>query len=324
MFKKKKKTLKMNDTSRMDVIKKMTDSLASGNNNLNTSTSNGSNSVIVNQGTSLLYKFGHEVGTVGLTSTAIKNHLPNSIPSLGRNKASRGSFTDSRDPTELAESSFYGDEALINNNNNNSHTQFIVNMDKARASKSVKLVSGSQFRLTTKDNIKCEHCDLLEKVNKKTKETVRSLKLQLTRLEEKFHELKLSKSASDSLSLIQKTMENKDNNNNNNNNTNIDDNIDKLIKKCEIYEDEINKLKKIISIEKISHDNYRKNFDEIKNILKTEILDTKNINKELEKELNMLKTEISEKDLNILHLHEIINSYKLQLESKNKEKFLNF
>jgi hypothetical protein len=41
--------------------------------------------------------------------------------------------------------------------------------------------------------LKCEQCDAFDRVLKKNKETIRSLKFQLIRCEEKYHDLKVSK-----------------------------------------------------------------------------------------------------------------------------------
>ena len=58
---------------------------------------------------------------------------------------------------------------------------------------SQKLVSGSQFRMPQKEPIVCVQCDNLDMQLKKSKETNRVLRLQISRLEEKMHDLRKSK-----------------------------------------------------------------------------------------------------------------------------------
>jgi len=57
-----------------------------------------------------------------------------------------------------------------------------------------KIIAGSQFRLTSHvANSKCENCSLYDRSLKKSKETIRSLKLQLARLEDKYTGLRKSR-----------------------------------------------------------------------------------------------------------------------------------
>ena len=64
-----------------------------------------------------------------------------------------------------------------------------------------KLVSGSQFRITGKGESRCEDCQLLGGNLKKSRETIRSLKVQLARLEDKYVGLRKSKNLADDLTI---------------------------------------------------------------------------------------------------------------------------
>lgn len=55
-------------------------------------------------------------------------------------------------------------------------------VDKYRGTQ--KLVAGSQFRTSMKDFIRCENCENREVLYKKAKDTIRSLKFQMTQLED--------------------------------------------------------------------------------------------------------------------------------------------
>lgn len=70
-----------------------------------------------------------------------------------------------------------------------------------RASKSSKqpqkLVSGAQFRITGKGASSCEDCAIMNGNLKKSRETIRSLKVQLARLEDKYVGLRKSKNITD-------------------------------------------------------------------------------------------------------------------------------
>ena len=73
---------------------------------------------------------------------------------------------------------------------------FILTFRSQIRGRSSKIVSGSQFRHTSRESqLKCEQCDLYDRALKKNKETIRSLKFKLERFEEKYHDLKMIKSS---------------------------------------------------------------------------------------------------------------------------------
>jgi len=56
----------------------------------------------------------------------------------------------------------------------------------------ISMVSGTQFRIPEKRQAKCENCEELDKLVKKSKDSIRSLKLSLARLEDKYSGLRKS------------------------------------------------------------------------------------------------------------------------------------
>jgi hypothetical protein len=70
--------------------------------------------------------------------------------------------------------------------------QYYLDIERGR-NRPQKTVSGAQFRLPMKDYFKCQSCHSLDQVNKRAKETIRSLKLQITRFEDTIRELRKTK-----------------------------------------------------------------------------------------------------------------------------------
>jgi hypothetical protein len=95
----------------------------------------------------------------------------------------------SSDPTPRRK---FGSQSLPRMNETNpdhlideiNHLQHAL-VDKFRGTQ--KLVSGSQFRSGFKDAVKCEQCEAKDHLLKKTKENVRSLKFQISRLEDRLY-----------------------------------------------------------------------------------------------------------------------------------------
>ncbi len=85
----------------------------------------------------------------------------------------------------------FGSQTLPRNSENTdqlideiNHLQHAL-VDKFRSNQ--KLVSGAQFRSGLKDPLKCEQCEAKDTLLKKTKENVRSLKFQISRLEDRLY-----------------------------------------------------------------------------------------------------------------------------------------
>ena len=118
------------------------------------------------------------------------------------------------------------------------------NNDRHRVSQ--KLVSGAGFRAPIKDLHKCEQCEILELSLHKSKETVRSLKLQISRLEDRVSYLPPRKAESN---LSEKMIGDV-----------VQENSNELLKQYNIivnknteYEIEIKKLQKVITELQSSH-----------------------------------------------------------------------
>jgi len=79
-------------------------------------------------------------------------------------------------------------------------TSYAVQLNKNNAPR--KLVSGSQFRATIREPVKCEQCESYERCIYKSKETIRSLKLQISRLEEMLQDRNLSRQSISSLEQV--------------------------------------------------------------------------------------------------------------------------
>lgn len=72
----------------------------------------------------------------------------------------------------------------------NLDSSLLLHSNSMRGGRPQKSVSGSQFRLPPKDIARCQQCDNYDRSLKKAKETIRTLKLQLGRFEEKVHDLR--------------------------------------------------------------------------------------------------------------------------------------
>ena len=114
------------------------------------------------------------------------------------------------------------------------HTQHSV-VEKLRGPR--KLVSGAQFRATIREPIKCEQCESLERLLHKSKETIRSLKLQISRLEDSLHSRNVTRQ-SQTLQEVSKEISD---------NLNLED-LQKekraLSKRCSEYEKELQHLRR--------------------------------------------------------------------------------
>ena len=105
--------------------------------------------------------------------------------------------------------------------------QHALNAERMGSKGTNSSVLGSQFRISGKEIPKCENCQIHSHNLKKSKETIRSLKLQMSRLEDKYAGLRKSKSYDDTSVDIPKPSDH-----------------DLLQKKCDDYEIEIGRLRK--------------------------------------------------------------------------------
>jgi len=95
-----------------------------------------------------------------------------------------------------------------------SHTEVLMDeinhlqsalVDKYRGQQ--KLVSGAQFRSSGRDPARCDQCDIKDNMLRKSKETIRSLKFQISKLEDKIFTSKSKIERTDSLNLSGQSME---------------------------------------------------------------------------------------------------------------------
>ncbi len=273
----------------------------------------------------LLYKYGQD------TSSMNNRFLPNS--SLGKMKSaalmsSTASVLSENTDTYIDKlrsgSVASASETMMppgaeNSVENAAHMNFLINMERNR-NKSSKLVSGSQFRIPTKDNHRCENCEVFNQTNKKMKESIRSLKLQITRLEEKMHILKMSKNNDFSSSNMSKTDNSLNLADYSSNNSNDNRSEYELLKqRCDYYEEELSKVKKILNFERQTNETIKKSFEDTKNTLNLEILDHKQAVTALTNEHNVLKVTNRNNEITIENLNATLLNYKQQLEkSENK------
>ena len=203
---------------------------------------------------SLLLRYGD---TEFIASPADNIAPPTSSAPLRKNhsRSNNVSSTVGNSFNEMSEYSVEGTQSIYSSRSRN---------NKKAPRPPQKLVSGSQFRFLNKEqHLKCDQCDVFDKVIKKNKETVRSLKFQLARLEEQYHDLKLSKSF--------ETL------NNSNVNLKLQDNSNEQKQNkqsCEIcigLEHEIGKLSRLLAYERTSNEGLRKAFFDLRGTLEGEI-----------------------------------------------------
>jgi chromosome segregation ATPase len=168
---------------------------------------------------------------------------------------------------------------------------FLMNKEQNKGRSSQKLVSGSQFRNITKLGMgKCEQCLLFDRVNKKHKETIRSLRLQIARLEETNHDLRKFKGSdfphhaslkSSTLASASSAVEDDEDN--------MED-IQYLANKCETYEADQVKLKKLLVYERSLNEGLRKTLDETRTGLRDELASCQAENAKLREDWQREKT----------------------------------
>ena len=230
--------------------------------------------------TSVLYKYGKEAtqvdkemlgvrssGSLSLRKHSNAHKMRSSSASMSMDNGS----VDGGLSGELRQDSLARDGSTVSYAED-PHVQFLINKEQNKSSKSVRLVSGSQFRNTTKMNInQCEQCFILDRVSKKYKETIRGLRLQIARLEEQNHDLKrfknsdanhhVAKIVSSSLSSSLSAEEEEEN---------MED-IEFLANKCENYEIDLTKMKKMLLYERTLNEGLRKTLDETRTGLREEL-----------------------------------------------------
>lgn len=275
---------------------------------------------------SYLYKYGKEVSTAGgssLSSTSLMpslsaparsgptagNQLTSSFPALGTTGQGQPvSFLDSfsQDTGDFKSESLDRDTASVGGSiADESTVVFLSNKERGRPH---KLVSGSQFRLTTKAGAyhHCQQCDILDRVNKKSKETIRSLKLQLARLEERCHDLKRTKASDVAHQIaIKSSLELAQSDN---------EDLSYYSQRCDTLEEEMAKLKKILAYERTANDGLRKTLEDVKSNLKQELHDKQEENANLRQDLERNQIETADAKKRVEELNVTLTHYRQQLE----------
>lgn len=263
--------------TRADYIRQLTQSLANPNQNVGIAmscnnsemaddvSSTGGESV-----TSVLYKYGKEANQVDLERLNIRS----TGSMLGKKVSIRTSSAQSLDSAE-ALSELKTAESLARDSSTvayseDPHLQFLINKEQSKGRNSQKLVSGSQFRNTTKLGMgRCEDCFIFDRVNKKHKETIRGLRLQIARLEEQNHDLRRFKS--DGHHSVGKSSNTLASSIINNDEENDPEDIEFLANKCETYEADLAKMKKLLLYERTLNEGLRKTLDETRTGLRDEL-----------------------------------------------------
>lgn len=235
--------------------------------------------------TSLLYRYGHEIDrksqkpffpTIGLSSSGNISTVPNVM---------------SADKLQTSVSIAEDDGATL-------HTLATA----ANKGKNLKFVSGSQFRMLGKPQVACQQCDVLDKSLRKSKETIRSLRVQLARMEESFKDLKFSKSI-ESLHTESKTASDFD----------FKSNDDVAVsRKINYLEDEVAKLKKLLSFERSTNDALRQSLEEARS----------NNTAEYDKallDIDALKKTFKRKEVENNDLREVVADLELTISALRKQ-----
>jgi len=267
--------------------------------------------------TSVLFKYGREASTTAPTTGLRKS----SDGIAGRKSKTRPQLSSAQSLDSIDNFSDLKSDSLARDSLNEPHTgsldgmeeahlQFLVNKEQNRG-RSQKLVSGSQFRNTTKVLPRCEMCAVGERVNRKNKETIRSLRLQIARLEEQNHDLRRSKSSEIAQHMTLKSKEELD--------EEELEGIEYLAKQIENKEEEVAKLKKMLTYERSLNEGMRKTLDETRTGLKEELAacQAENVTLKATCESEIEKRQTMERSLN--ETTSTLMQYKQQLErSENK------
>lgn len=248
---------------------------------------------ISSESTALLYKYGQEVGPSSLRSSG----------SFGGKLGISQSYDQFLQSQSQSQHSFGNDDETMISQVTSSNLRI--------PSKPLKMVSGSQFRLTTKGTGPCPSCEALERTNKKSKETIRALKLQILRMEENFKDLKYAKNR-DSFSSTESLKISADS-------SFVPSEDKELAQRYNALEEELAKLKKVLAYERNINDGMRHSLEEAKTTHQTEmkkmndeLLLTSNKNRNMEETISSLQRTKADFELKIL-------MYKQQLEKAQQE-----
>lgn len=266
--------------TRAEYIRQLTQSLSKGNSTgIAEDMADDVSSVGGDTVTSVLYKYGKEASTVDSDKTTAVRGSGSFVGSKMNKRASSSAQsldTSIEGMSELKSAESAARESSTAPYYDDPHMQFLINKEQNKGRSTQKLVSGSQFRNTTKLGTgRCEQCMIFDRVNKKHKETIRSLRLQIARLEETAHDLRRLKSndsghhvalkgSTSGGSALAAAMSQDDE-------EDEMENIQFLASKCETYEADLAKMKKMLLYERTLNEGLRKTLDETRTGLREEL-----------------------------------------------------
>jgi hypothetical protein len=215
----------------------------------------------------LLYRYGQEVVSDNNNNhshlTSRKNNT--SLPLLGPNKTTHSNSLSTDGGVSFRDAGLDGGKSDNLLSEDAAYYQLGMQTNCGTSTsgplpKSVKLVSGSQFRNITKDlSPKCGTCEVNIRASKLQKETIRSLKLQVSKLEEQIHLIKLARAAETANAVLNAQVEAAAAGGTHHlsvgtaktNGAERENNVDKLHQRIQALEDELSKMKKAMMQDKV-------------------------------------------------------------------------
>ena len=180
----------------------------------------------------------------------------------------------------------------------NSHKNHNIN-SSGNHSHSSKLVHGSQFRMPQRLAPPCEQCDVLSNNMKKSKETIRSLKLQISRLEEKLYDKKGNNNNNDRDPAT-------DANSNNIEYENLKNLYNNLVRKNKENENEISKMKLENHNNILQHEENQRAMQRTNQILHEELDSTNSQYNDIKDRCRELTENCNDKNQQILEFERVL------------------
>lgn len=299
---------------------------------------------VASDATALLYRYGQEIGSTSLKSSFSAGSIgsgsltmnPAQLPRMmtgppsgsmmfppGSNPQNYEQFLQAQHMVQLAQlaqpfnatrGSFTSSLGDYDEQSMMSQATTANQGGASRNNKPLKVVSGSQFRLTTKGSGPCPNCDALDKANKKNKELIRTLKLQIIRMEENFKDLKYMKANN-------ATQPDPGLKLSTDNNTLVVSEDKEWEARCQALEDELAKLKKVLAYERNINESMRSNLEEAKKLHTSEMkqmsddcLLANNRCRNMEETITQLRNSKADFELRILQLKTQLDKTQRELE----------
>lgn len=164
---------------------------------------------------------------------------------------------------------------------------------------SSKLVHGSQFRMPQRLAPPCEQCDVLSNNLKKSKETIRSLKLQISRLEERLHDKRPSYNSNtierDPATDISAEYEN------------LKTMYNNLVRKNKDMESELNKVKTENHNNILQHEENQRALQRTNQILNEDLESTSSQYNDIKDRCRVLTVECNDKNQKLSEINQTLN-----------------